>query len=141
MPALSPSPLVIAMVQAATSLPAFLLALPAGALADITDRRRLLLITQSWIVVLSSVNVAVRMVVPAWIQARSLAFYLLVFQAGTTVGSLIWGALAGRLGVHSTLVVSGIGIEIAIAIENQDVKADTDGDTDGDSDSDPDRTG
>ncbi len=32
----------VALVQTATSLPAFLLALPAGALADIVDRRRLL---------------------------------------------------------------------------------------------------
>ena len=48
MTTLSPSPLIIAMVQAATSLPVFLLALPAGALADIVDRRALILITQVW---------------------------------------------------------------------------------------------
>src|SRR5512137_286687 len=48
MTVLSPSPLIIAMVQAATSFPVFLLALPAGALADIADRRRLLLVTQFW---------------------------------------------------------------------------------------------
>jgi MFS family permease len=44
----SPSPLIIAMMQAATSLPVFLLAVPAGALADIVNRRTLLLITQLW---------------------------------------------------------------------------------------------
>ncbi len=38
----------VALVQAATSLPSFLLALPAGALADVIDRRRLLLVTQGW---------------------------------------------------------------------------------------------
>ncbi|MDG2520750.1 MFS transporter [Caulobacter segnis] len=43
MTSLSPSPLMVAMVQAATTLPMFLLALPAGALADIVDRRRLLI--------------------------------------------------------------------------------------------------
>jgi MFS family permease len=48
MTTLSPSPLIIAMVQAATSLPVFLLALRAGALADIVDRRALILITQVW---------------------------------------------------------------------------------------------
>ena len=45
---LSPSLLIIAMVQAATSLPLFLLALPSGALADVVNRRTLLLITQLW---------------------------------------------------------------------------------------------
>ena len=45
---LSPSPLMVSLVQAATTLPLFLLALPAGALADIFDRRRILLIAQVW---------------------------------------------------------------------------------------------
>jgi MFS family permease len=48
MTTLSPSPLMIAIVQAPTSLPVFLLAVPAGALADILNRRTLLLITQLW---------------------------------------------------------------------------------------------
>ena len=45
---LTPSAMVVALVQAATSLPIFLVALPAGALADVVDRRRLLLLTQGW---------------------------------------------------------------------------------------------
>jgi MFS family permease len=38
MTGLTPSPLMAALVQAATTLPVFLLALPAGALADVIDR-------------------------------------------------------------------------------------------------------
>ncbi|MEO1006710.1 MAG: MFS transporter, partial [Cyanobacteria bacterium J06638_38] len=45
---LSPSPLMVALVQTATSLPVFLLALPAGALADLFDRRQLLIITNTF---------------------------------------------------------------------------------------------
>ena len=37
---LAPSPLMVSLVQAAAMLPVFLFALPAGALADIFDRRR-----------------------------------------------------------------------------------------------------
>ncbi len=48
MTALVPSPTLVALVQAATSLPVFLVALPAGAIADLVDRRRLLLATQGW---------------------------------------------------------------------------------------------
>jgi MFS family permease len=48
MTTLSPSPVLVALVQAATSLPMFLLSLPAGAVADVLDRRRLLLVTQIW---------------------------------------------------------------------------------------------
>jgi MFS family permease len=43
---LSPSPFVVALLQMVTSLSIFLLALPAGALADIVDRRKLFLGTQ-----------------------------------------------------------------------------------------------
>ena len=38
----------VALMQTATSLPAFLVGLPAGSLADRWDRRRLLLVTQAW---------------------------------------------------------------------------------------------
>src|SRR4029078_3838388 len=48
MTTLSPSPALVAMARAATSLPMFLLSLPAGAVADVLDRRRLLLVTQAW---------------------------------------------------------------------------------------------
>src|SRR3954463_12815784 len=47
------SPLMVSLVTAATTLPVFLVILPAGALADIVDRRRFLLITQGWMVVAS----------------------------------------------------------------------------------------
>ena len=48
MTSLTPSSVMVALVQTATSLPVFFLALPAGALADVLDRRRLLLVTQGW---------------------------------------------------------------------------------------------
>ena len=41
----------VALMQTATSLPVFLVALPAGALADIVDRRKLLLFWQGWMLV------------------------------------------------------------------------------------------
>jgi MFS family permease len=47
---LTMSPLMVSLVQAATTLPVFLVILPAGALADMVDRRRFLLITQGWMV-------------------------------------------------------------------------------------------
>ena len=51
MTSLTMSPLMVGLVQAASALPVFLVILPAGALADIVDRRRLLIVTQSWMVV------------------------------------------------------------------------------------------
>lgn len=49
MTSLAPSPLWVALVQTASTLPVFLLGLPSGALADILDRRRYFMITQFWV--------------------------------------------------------------------------------------------
>ena len=43
---LTTSSLLVSLMQTATSLPVFLLSLPAGVIADLVDRRRLLLATQ-----------------------------------------------------------------------------------------------
>jgi MFS family permease len=48
MTSLTLSPVMVALMQTAASLPIVLLALPAGAIADVLDRRRILLFTQGW---------------------------------------------------------------------------------------------
>jgi MFS family permease len=48
MTSLTTSPMMIGLVQAAMSLPVFLVVLPAGALADMVDRRKLLIASQVW---------------------------------------------------------------------------------------------
>ena len=49
MTSLTTSPIWVALVQTASTLPVFLLGLPSGALADILDRRRWLVATQFWL--------------------------------------------------------------------------------------------
>ncbi len=49
MTSLTTSPIWVALVQTAATLPVFLLGLPSGALADIVDRRRLYILTQFWV--------------------------------------------------------------------------------------------
>src|SRR5215467_7834323 len=46
MTALDPEPFIVSLVQVATNAPLFLLALPAGALTDIVDRRKFLLVSE-----------------------------------------------------------------------------------------------
>src|SRR5437763_2415076 len=55
MTSLTPSPLLVALMQTATSLPVFLVGLPAGTLADVVDRRKLLLVTQAGMLVVALV--------------------------------------------------------------------------------------
>src|SRR5215472_14274671 len=51
MSCLTMSPRMVGLVQAAGSIAVFLVVLPAGAIADMVDRRKLLLVTQTWMVV------------------------------------------------------------------------------------------
>ena len=54
MTSLTTTPLWVALVQTASSLPVFLLGIPSGALADILDRKRYFLVTQIWVAVVAS---------------------------------------------------------------------------------------
>jgi MFS family permease len=54
MTTLTHEPLLVALMQTASSLPLFLLAFPAGALADVVDRRRLLLLSQTWMMLVAA---------------------------------------------------------------------------------------
>ena len=49
MTSMTSTPLWVALVQSASTLPVFLLGLPSGALADILDRRRYFIVTQFWV--------------------------------------------------------------------------------------------
>ena len=53
MTSLSSSPSLVALVEAADSFPVMLLAMPAGALADIVDRRRLLIAIQVYLLIVA----------------------------------------------------------------------------------------
>lgn len=54
MTSLTDSPMMVALVQAASTLPVFVLGLPSGALADIVDRRRYFALTQLWVAVVAA---------------------------------------------------------------------------------------
>ena len=55
MVSLNAGPMYVALTQTASALPFFLLALPAGAIGDIVDRRKLILYAEIWMVTVSAV--------------------------------------------------------------------------------------
>src|SRR3954462_15942810 len=58
MTSLAPAPLMASLVRAAASVPVFLLAVPAGALSDVLDRRRMLIASQAWTALAAGILVA-----------------------------------------------------------------------------------
>src|SRR6201982_2007560 len=53
MVSLNGGPMYVALTQTASALPFFLFALPAGAIGDIVDRRKLILYTETWMVLVA----------------------------------------------------------------------------------------
>src|SRR6202142_3444400 len=55
MVSLNGGPMYVALTQTASALPFFVLALPAGAIGDIVDRRKIILCTETWMAMVAVV--------------------------------------------------------------------------------------
>jgi len=64
----------------------------------------------AWIGILACLNTAAQTMSPSWVRARALSVYLLVLQGGMAIGSTMWGALAGRVGLPDTLACSALAL-------------------------------
>jgi len=60
----------------------------------------------AWIVLIASFNTAAQNTAPTWVRARVLGAYLLVFQGGLALGSVLWGVLAARVGTRAALIIA-----------------------------------
>ncbi|MEV1043933.1 MFS transporter [Streptomyces sp. NPDC049916] len=61
-----------------------------------------------WILSLTTVNVGMQLILPAWVRAPGLSVYLLVFMGSQAVGSFLWGSVSGFLGVRAALVLPAV---------------------------------
>jgi MFS family permease len=118
MTSLTPSPLLVALMQTATSLPVFLLGLPAGALADVVDRRKLLLVTESWmlLVALALGVLTLAGLISAW-TLLALTFLL---GLGAALDAPAWQAiipeLVERQELPSAVALNATGFNVARAV-------------------------
>lgn len=91
MTSLAPSPAMTALVQTASSLPLVLLALPAGALADVVDRRRLLLASQAWM--LSVAVLLAALTAAGWASPAILLGLTVALGVGAAFTAPAWQAI------------------------------------------------
>src|SRR5262245_15106475 len=118
MTSLSPTPTLVALVQAATTLPVFLIGLPAGAIADLLDRRRLLLVTQGWMLVAATL-----LGVLTFFDAMT-PWLLLALTFGLGLGAAMnapaWQAitpeLVGDSEVRAAVTLNSVGFNVARAV-------------------------
>jgi len=115
---LSNSPTAVAAIQAATTLPVFLLAIPAGVLSDILDRRRFLIVIQIALGLVSGT-----LMVLAWRGALTIEILIAMAFVGG-IGAAMMGPtwqsivpeLVPRPELRSAVALNGLGVNIARAI-------------------------
>ncbi|MGQ4598581.1 MFS transporter [Nocardia sp. R6R-6] len=62
----------------------------------------------AWLLAMSTMNSTMQLLLPAWVRARGLSVYLLVFMGGQAIGSLVWGLVAGAIGSVSALLWAAV---------------------------------
>lgn len=85
-----PSPLMVALVQTAIALPAFLLGLPAGVYADLIDRRHILIATHAWM--LAATTLLYLLLINDALASWSLLLLTLMLGIGNAISIPAWQA-------------------------------------------------
>jgi MFS family permease len=115
---LTMSPLMVSLVTVATTLPVFLVILPAGALADLVDRRRFLLITQGWMVLASGLLGVFTLLgyVTPWV----LLLFTFILGLGAVMNDPAWQAITPEIvsaRCHRPAVaLNSVGFNVARAV-------------------------
>lgn len=115
---LSPSPAAVALVQAAATLPIFLLAIPAGVLSDILDRRKFLVAIQF---LLAGVSICLMLLSLAGLQSvTSLVALTFLGGIGAALMGPTWQAIVPELvekkDLKNAVALNSLGINIARAV-------------------------
>lgn len=118
MTGLDPHPVMVSLVQVATSLPMVLFALPAGALADIVDKRRFLIAVEIGIAAVSALFATLVMldrVTPGVLLA-----FMFVVACGTALDSPAWQSIVPQLvpreDLSAAVAANSVGVNISRAI-------------------------
>ena len=118
MTSLSPSPVMVALIQTATTLPIFLLAIPAGALSDMVDRRRFLIAVQVWLGLVAALLgfLTLMGVTNVW----TLIALTFAMGIGSAMMMPAWAAIAPELvpreQLQPAIALNSLGVNIARAL-------------------------
>ena len=118
MTGLDPSPVMVALVQTASSIPVFFLGVASGAVADIVDRRALLIFTQVWMLF----SAAVLAVLTFFGLTTPFSLLLLTFSLGMGSALMlpafqaIFPELVRRKELPAAVTLNGVSVNIARSV-------------------------
>jgi MFS family permease len=118
MVSLHAGPIYVALTQTASSLPYFLLALPAGSAGDIVDRRKLVLATESWMACVALVIAG--LTIAGWMSPWLLLVLTFALSAGDAFETPTWRAILPELvdkdDIAPASALNGIEFNLARAV-------------------------
>jgi predicted MFS family arabinose efflux permease len=118
MTSLNADPLMVSAVQVATSLPMFLFALPAGALADIVDRRRFLIVLEVATTVVSAIIAA--LVWLSLVTSGALLLFTFLLGVGAALTAPAWQSIVPQLvpkqALAPAIAANSVGINVSRAL-------------------------
>src|SRR6266702_6232952 len=115
---LNPDPFIVSMVQVATALPIFLFALPAGALADIVDRRKFLIVVEILYTTVAAIFAAT-----VWIGAATpgnLLLFTFLMGVGAALTAPVWQSIVPQLvprqDLSPAVAANSVGVNVSRAV-------------------------
>ncbi len=115
---LNPSPFLVGMVLTAGTLPVFLVMLPAGAIADMVDRRQLLLFSQWWMV-FASASLGI-LTLTHHVSPYGLLLFTFLLGLGTVMNDPAWQAITpevvSRENHSAAVALNSAGFNVARAV-------------------------
>ena len=110
--------LMVSLVQVAASLPMFLFAMPAGAVTDIVDKRRFLIVVEVGIALAATTYAFV--VWYGWVTPWNLLFFVFLLETGTALEAPAWQAivplLVPKADLPSAVAADSAGINLSRAV-------------------------
>jgi MFS family permease len=118
MTSLNPDPLIVSLVQVASTAPLFLFAVPAGALADIVDKRKFLIVGELAIMIVSTIFAAI-----VWLDLATPLNLLLFTFLSSAAGALTsppWQAVVPQLVpkpvLNPAVAANSVGMNVSRAV-------------------------
>jgi MFS family permease len=118
MTTLNPEPFIVSMVQVATTLPMFLFALPAGALADIVDKRKFLIAVEIAVTIISIIFATI-----VWLEVATpvnLLLFTFLIGVGSALTAPAWQSIVPQLvpkqDLHPAVAANSVGVNVSRAV-------------------------
>ena len=70
----------------------------------------------AWTSAMSTLNFAVQVSAPSWVQARALGAYQMIFAGGMALGGVIWGYVAEHVSTSKSLMAAAVGLAVTLPL-------------------------